>query len=400
MIVTVVDSMCGMGKTEAMLNMIKHDKLNGYVYITPYLTEIDRVIASVGENRIKQPDNMGKGKADSFNLLIREGHNVVSTHALFPDITKESIDLIKEYGYTLILDEVIGVVEHLYANKYDIEALLTCFLDIAEDGKATWKEEKKNYNKGGFSYWKNFADKNQLYFCNNQFFVWVFPVEIFNAFKDIYICTYLFDYQLQKYYYDLHNIEYQKVSVRNGKIIPYELQTDNLDKIHILEKHKINNIGDNMGTLSKTWYSDNINKDSSFSVLFKNNMVNFCRNIVRAKSKDVLWTSFKDFHSYISAKGFRKSYLVSNARATNEYMDRHCIMYCINKFLQPFVIKYFTSKDVYIDEDKYALSELIQFIYRSAVRNGEDVYCYIPSKRMRTLLIDFIEKNTRSEEDK
>lgn len=29
MIVTVVDSMCGMGKTEAMLNMIKHDKLNG-----------------------------------------------------------------------------------------------------------------------------------------------------------------------------------------------------------------------------------------------------------------------------------------------------------------------------------------------------------------------------------
>lgn len=74
-------------------------------------------------------------------------------------------------------------------------------------------------------------------------------------------------------------------------------------------------------------------------------------------------------------------------------------MYCINKFLQPFVIKYFTSKDVYIDEDKYALSELIQFIYRSAVRNGEDVYCYIPSKRMRTLLIDFIEKNTRSKEE-
>ena len=43
-----------------------------------------------------------------------------------------------------------------------------------------------------------------------------------------------------------------------------------------------------------------------------------------------------------------------------------------------------------MDLDAYALSEMIQFICRSRVRRGEPIYCYIPSKRMRELLIDWL----------
>ena len=43
-----------------------------------------------------------------------------------------------------------------------------------------------------------------------------------------------------------------------------------------------------------------------------------------------------------------------------------------------------------MEEDAYALSELIQWIFRSAIRDGKEIWLYIPSKRMRNLLIDWI----------
>ena len=39
----------------------------------------------------------------------------------------------------------------------------------------------------------------------------------------------------------------------------------------------------------------------------------------------------------------------------------------------------------------YALSEMIQLIFRSGIRNNEDINIYIPSSRIRKLLIDFLE---------
>ena len=47
-------------------------------------------------------------------------------------------------------------------------------------------------------------------------------------------------------------------------------------------------------------------------------------------------------------------------------------------------------KGVSVEEEKYALSEMIQWIFRSAIRNGESIQIYIPSQRMRQLLIDWL----------
>ena len=39
-----------------------------------------------------------------------------------------------------------------------------------------------------------------------------------------------------------------------------------------------------------------------------------------------------------------------------------------------------------IEEDKWALSEFLQFMFRSGIRKGEKIRIYIPSLRMRNLL--------------
>lgn len=48
-----------------------------------------------------------------------------------------------------------------------------------------------------------------------------------------------------------------------------------------------------------------------------------------------------------------------------------------------------------ITEDQYALTELLQFMFKSALSNGKDIWIYIPSKRMRNLLKTWIEKDLK-----
>ena len=43
-------------------------------------------------------------------------------------------------------------------------------------------------------------------------------------------------------------------------------------------------------------------------------------------------------------------------------------------------------------EDKFALSELVQFVFRSAIRNNKPIDVYIPSKRMRDLFEEWLKK--------
>ena len=75
-------------------------------------------------------------------------------------------------------------------------------------------------------------------------------------------------------------------------------------------------------------------------------------------------------------------------------MDRNCVAYLVNKYWNPFVKSFFTSKGIAVDEDAYALSEMLQFIWRSAIRDGKPINWYVPSSRMRHLLEKWIEENS------
>jgi len=53
-----------------------------------------------------------------------------------------------------------------------------------------------------------------------------------------------------------------------------------------------------------------------------------------------------------------------------------------------------------LDEELYALSELVQWMFRSAIREKKDVHLYLPSYRMREQIFkNFEELFTRSYEN-
>ena len=115
-------------------------------------------------------------------------------------------------------------------------------------------------------------------------------------------------------------------------------------------------------------------------------MINYFQNIVKSKSKENMWSCFKDYKTKLKGNGYTKGFVSCNARATNDYRNKKNLAYVVNTFNNPMILKFFRAKNVEVDEDSYALSELIQWIFRSQLRDNKEINLYIPSSRMRTLL--------------
>lgn len=57
------------------------------------------------------------------------------------------------------------------------------------------------------------------------------------------------------------------------------------------------------------------------------------------------------------------------------------------------VKQYLEAQGIDVNEDLWALNDLLQWIFRSAIRNDEPISIYIPSRRMRELLLEWIKHN-------
>lgn len=391
--VTIIDAPCGAGKTSFAIEYMNNELFERFIYITPFISELDRVIKACDNRDFTQPNKItGKGsKKNHFYELLKEGENITSTHSLFRSISRDIINTIKEMEYILILDEVCDVVENIDISKYDLNMLLTTnTIDVNDDNKVIWVDE--NY-VGKFSYLKDSIKNGDVYLYNESMILWTFPINIFKAFKHVYVMTYLFKAQIQAYYYDLNKLKYDYKSVENrdGKyeLVDYkEINGEKYKNLINIYEGNLNKIGDNKFALSKTWYNK-ANKKELMKTL-NNNVVNYFKNIVKGKSKLNMWTTFQDYRITLQGKGYTKGFVSCNARATNDFKEKTNLAYLCNRYYNPIIKQFFIDKKVTINEDIWALSELIQWMFRSAIRENKPINIYIPSERMRNLLLEWL----------
>lgn len=400
--IRVCDAIMGTGKSSAAITYLNEHKDEKFIYITPYLSEATRIKKGCPALRFVEPSEKLKQyhfrKFEHTAALIKEGRNITTTHQAFKRYTQETLDDIRNQGYTLIIDENVDVLEAFDFHQDDLQLAIDAGYIQEVDGVYSLKKEEYHGKalKELFSLLKSrelikMTDKD-----NNSLFYWALPPELLTSFKDVFILTYLFQGQSLYYFMNMYDIPYEYIGIektedgyRFGDYPGYtpEYVSNLKDMLHILQKDKLNSIGDDYHALSKSWYE----KGDGVEQL-KNHVYNFFNNLngdIPANKK--LWGVYNDGFSIIRGKGYTKSFLTFNAKATNEYRDRVCLAYLPNTFMNVNEKKFYQMRGLRVNEDVYALSIMVQWIWRSAIRDGGEVYLYIPSRRMRNLLIDWIE---------
>lgn len=177
------------------------------------------------------------------------------------------------------------------------------------------------------------AKLGRLFKFQDVVLLWEFPVQIFVHFKEVWILTYLFDGQIQKYFFDFYDVKYTKYMVAKD-----------LDKYKLLD------------------YDKNIDEDRIKFLKTKINIYDDTKlNVIGKDLNSLSYTQYKKSNTSIKEK------------------------------IGLNIYNYFKTKDVNVNQELYRLSEMLQWIWRSRIRNNEDINIYIPSTRMRGLLIKYLD---------
>lgn len=403
--INVIDSMCGSGKStkvfQIMQEMYKENPNKRFLYVTPFLSEIDeRVPQELPNMNFKTPENKGCGKLGNLSDLVIKGDNIATTHVLFSVLTPELVDRIIKMQYVLVIDEAISCVGLLdnELKKSDTTALLKSnmvYVDDENRGRLNWNEVDYPDHDGKYSKIRSMCNLSMLYCYADTFLMFEYPPKLLKELECVYVLTYLFDGSDMRCWLDLNNVPYtvlenQSLGLRSEE----DIKDDIRKNLNILTNRTLKGLRQRDTTLSKSWYEkakpDEVKK---YKAMFRS-----CIVTNKAKAGDVFWTVFKDKQKVMQGTGYTKgvsenmpSFLPLNIRATNKYADYSLCMYGVNLFKNPVEVGYLRYNNIRVNEDDYALSEMIQFIWRGCIRKGEPMKVLILSDRMRKLLENWLE---------
>ena len=394
--ITVVDARMGRGKSSAAIRyMNRYKGRKRFLYITPYLKEVERICEMCD---FEQPDSDHLSKSIELKTHMRKGHNIAATHSLFYLMDEETLELVRKYNYSLIIDETIEVIERFNITSKDFDLIVNHLAEEHDGGLLRWLD--KDYS-GKFSGYKAAADTNSLFRLDSALLNIMNPYML-QAFDEVFMLTYMFEGQYQKAYLDFFGFEYHIVGVERDDDGYYFSDRpdappplDYCHLINIIDKPQSNAPGDGKYALSKNWYARRGRSDKDIKLL-RRGLRNFFEGS-GGNSNTRLWTCFKEEQSKLIAESgrYRNNFLQISARATNEYRDKTDVAYMVNRFADPNVTKFFASRGIEIDQDAFALSEMLQWIWRSAIRDDKPINLYVPSSRMRELLINWIDNTKR-----
>ncbi len=415
--IEVLDAPMGVGKTTAIINWMLADTTNKYLYVSPMLSEVEERIpeACAALEFVFPNTEFCKTKSEHLLTLLKEERNVAFTHSLFKDLSKEHLKEIARVGYVLIIDEEVGLIEP-YNGRYkkgdiiSLEKAGHIKVDESNMGKVEWLwDDMEGYTQ--YSDLKRLCSVNMLYCSkrNRDMMVVQLPISLVDSSKRTIVLTYLFKGSVMESFLKLRGFEYttfdEVVLLKNPKEVLEQAKalisvcnTTSTDQVKRL-------------SMSSTWYSQSATQKQLSKVgaairSVYRKVVKDCGDRKEARDK-ILLTLPKDSSSaLITGKGGKRMvipkevsgvqdmFLYCGARATNDFADKSVVIHAYNRFVNLTVKSYLQDYGVdsgaVPDDDLFALSEMVQFIWRSRVRKDQPIEVYILPKRMEDLFIKWL----------
>lgn len=389
--VLVVDQIMGSGKTHTAIQKMKKCK-NNFIYVTPFLDEVKRVLDNVPnayEPKISNEYDYLKGgfktryKRDNLLKMANNNCNLVTTHSLFKKLHRNDYDYFKNYD--LILDEVIDPIKVIDMKLDDIQIAFNEGLLTLNDSTNKVSFTGDTYQGRFYSDLKSYCNTANVTFVNDRLLVWAFPPEIFKSFRSVTVLTYLFKGSLLSSYFKYYDIPFKIKGISETNEAEIKIRIKKLLNVY---EGSCNQMGEMSTAFSVNWTK---NRNPAQLKKIKSVVANLVERNFKTNSKNTAFTTFKQFEGKLKGKGYSKGFIAVNERATNKYSHKESMIYLANRYLNPNQIDFFRSRNVYVDEEMYALAELLQWIWRGSIRVNKSMNLFIPSKRMRNLLYDWLD---------
>ena len=424
--VNIIDAVMGTGKSTYAIERINNTPEQKYIILTPLKTEVTRYKEGISADHdgvrtdvIALDEVKSESKSYRFMEALRDDKTIIATHELFNKrLDCDCIQKITKNGeYELILDETMTMVTEEIISEPDVNSLITSeWIEVTStdiDGLDIMKVTEKGTDYHGVH--KQFmkaVDSRRVYRINKTTVIFVVPPDRMTAFKKVNILTYLFDESethgwLKLFKLDFDHRKLLRVRSSGGhRVEQHDLKYSGKrfkGQIEIFSDAKLNKIGEKTRgrreyPLSHGWYKKKRRgyreRDNSPLDILRKNVLNYYKNKTKANQKDILWACPKDYQELLSDRYFDPAgiatWIAYNHRATNDFADRSVLAYLVDVHQRPSITDFFSQHEIKINTERYALSTLVQWIWRSAIRKGDNVKIYLPSKRMREILEDWL----------
>lgn len=410
--IAVKDRHCGYGKSSDLIKSLSADR--SYLIVLPLNTEVKRFMDRAPKDVVliepistndEDPDKRSMAthgrKRDHLRELLLGGHSIVTTHALFSDIAYLAQDGLL-LGYDVMVDEVLSVAHSVTqevmtggakGKGVSMQSWKGLYLDegfASVDDKTglvspTDKWERKQDLPELSNTLFGMAKAQSLFAVGDNVLVWELPPILLKAVGSLTIYTFLAEGSLMAGFMRRNGIDFthDRDLVSERKFREKAKRLLDVRDMHSINRLKFSYTGQQ--TMTKADHK-------KVSGALKNTRERLMRGVPK---ENIMITSAKSMWSTpagkpgpfaIGSRLFEDTNWVPNTtRGTNNY--RHCshLIYLWDQHLNPRIAE-FLGVDSQRHRDMYAVSELIQWVYRSRVRDGQPITLYLPSSRMRKLL--------------
>ena len=403
--ITIHDYPCGSGKTTAMIASFQEDRK--YLVILPLLSEVDRVVETATKVRFSQPsqnDNEAGTKEASLEEMLLTGQNIATTHSLHQRLVSMARRGLLD-DYDIIIDEVPEVVRSVTSKSetsIDEFYIKAGYITVDQPSGLVrptqkWWSMRDDVDDTLCNQILSFANTGCLYLLDGQLFIWAMPRELLVAGRTTTIMTYKSEGSLLSSYLC-------KVKV------PAKVANDNFKEESFRQAARELIDVQDIPAISKLKLSYSGQEAGLYKAAYRKAMVNGLKNLRGRQLKDVparniLITCakagwYKNGNKKVAgpfASGSKlfhgANWIPNTTRGTNDYIHCSHLIYLYDQHVNPVVARWLEDSTAAFD-DAYALTELIQWVWRSRVRRGEPITLYLPSPRMRGLFEDWLALDT------
>ncbi|MBB4287876.1 hypothetical protein [Roseospira goensis] len=382
-----------------------------FIYVTPFLDEVQRAKDACPDLDFQDPRSIdGRPKWLHFEALLKDGQNIATTHALLPFLSDDGIQAIRDHGYRLVVDEALeGIDLHRTLTTKEIDHLLRERWIVVDPDTGAVRWIYGDHQGHRFEDVQRLARTGSLFLVEGKFLVWEFPKAALDAFREITILTYLFEGSTLSAYFRANDYPYRVLGIdRDGTLRPREEVNEGAIKAAIRQRLTVYEGPKNaIGAFRPKGAKRGSQK---FTVAHLSGMSpekmktvattvrKFIERDAKAPAKDVAWTTFKEFRERLTGRGFSDPdcFIPVNARASNDWCHKTTMIYLANRFPNPVLTRYIQDKGQDHSADLFALSEMLQWLWRGCIRvqDGPSMTVFIPSERMRSLLKAWLETDT------